>query len=94
MYINVDFAMVVEEFKKAGRDNQFSLKGLELIYNELVQIEEATGHRIEFDVVSLCCDWSETTKENCFCDTGYTVGELEEYTTVLQKDDVIVYFNF
>lgn len=94
MYINVDFEMFVEEFKKAGRDNQFSKTGLEVIYNVLTQLEEETGHRIELDVIGLCCDWTETTTESCFDDTGYTVGELEEYTTVLQKDDVIVYFNF
>lgn len=94
MYINVDFVKFVKIFKESVRYDQFSLKGLELIYNELTQIEEETGHRIELDVIALCCDWSETTTENCFCDTGYTVGELEEYTTVLQKDDVIVYFNF
>lgn len=94
MYINVDFVKFVKIFKESVRYDQFSLKGLELIYNELTQIEEETGHRIELDVISLCCDWTETTTENCFCDTGYTVGELEEYTTVLQKDDVIVYFNF
>lgn len=94
MYIDVNFSMFVEEFRKAGRDNQFSLKGLELIYNELAQIEEETGHLIELDVIGLCCDWTETTTENCFCDTSYTVGELEEYTTVLRKDGVIVYFNF
>lgn len=94
MYINVDFVKFVKIFKESVRYDQFSLKGLELIYNELTQIEEETGHRIELDVIALCCDWSETTIENCFCDTGYTVGELEEYTTVLQKDDVIVYFNF
>lgn len=94
MYINVDFVKFVEEFRKFGRDSQFSKTGLELLYNELTQIEEETGHRIELDVIALCCDWSETTTESCFEDTGYTVGELEEYTTVLQKDDVIVYFNF
>lgn len=94
MYINVDFAMFVKEFKTAGRGNQFSKTGLELIYNELTQIEEETGHRIELDIIALCCDWVETTTESCFNDTGYTVDELEEYTTVLQKDDVIVYFNF
>ena len=94
MYINVDFLKFVEAFKKAGRDSQFSTTGLEVIYNVLTQLEEETGHRIELDVIGLCCEWTETTTENCFDDTGYTVGELEEYTTVLQKDDVIVYFNF
>ena len=58
------------DFHDAFRDwhggmyrNNFSYEGRELLFDWLEEIEEQGGAGIEFDVVALCCDYSEETPE-------------------------------
>ena len=46
-----------DAFHHAGRANQFSYEGLELLYDYLEEIDSD----YELDVVALCCDYSEDT---------------------------------
>jgi hypothetical protein len=50
----------VDAFKKSDtyKDN-FSYDGLKALYDYLEQLEEDTGKPIEFDMVALCCDYTE-----------------------------------
>jgi predicted ArsR family transcriptional regulator len=48
-------------FNRAGRGDQFSYEGLELIYDYLDEYERDSGKEIELDVIALCCEWSEST---------------------------------
>ncbi len=48
-------------FNRAGRGDQFSYEGLELIFDFIEEHEQGNGEEIELDVIALCCEWAEST---------------------------------
>lgn len=50
----------MEAFKQSSRKDQFSYEALEVIFNYLEQYSNDTGEPVEFDIVGICCDWSES----------------------------------
>jgi hypothetical protein len=46
-------------FKNSARPTKFSDEALELIFNYYEALEQDTGEPIEFDMISICCDWCE-----------------------------------
>lgn len=50
-----------EAFRLAGRGDQFSYEGLEVLFDYLEQYSEDTGEPIELDVVALCCEYYESS---------------------------------
>ena len=52
-----------EAFRLAGRMDQFSYEGLDILFDYLEQLSEDTGEPIELDVVALCCEYYETSIE-------------------------------
>jgi len=51
-------AQFVDEFQKIRKDN-FSYDGLKTLFQYLDNLSEDCGENIEFDPVSLCCEFSE-----------------------------------
>ena len=47
-----------QEFKRI-RPNQFSYEGLQALFHWFEEYEDETGEEIEFDVIAICCEWSE-----------------------------------
>ena len=41
------------------RKEQFSYEGLKALYNYFEEYEEDTGEQIEFDMIAICCEYSE-----------------------------------
>ena len=41
------------------RPNQFSYEALTALFEHLEDLEESTGQQIEFDVIAICCDYTE-----------------------------------
>jgi hypothetical protein len=52
-----------DAFYRMDRKDQFSYEGLEVLFNGLEEYEEDTGEEMDFDVIALCCDFSEMTAE-------------------------------
>ena len=52
-----------EAFRLAGRSDQFSHEGLEVLFDYLENLSEDTGEPIELDVVALCCEYYESSIE-------------------------------
>ena len=48
-------------FYKMGRADQFSYDGLEILFDYIEELEQATGEEVELDVIALCCDYAEST---------------------------------
>jgi hypothetical protein len=48
-----------DAFKQAGRENQFSYEGLEVLYDALQDFSESDATPYELDVIGLCCEFSE-----------------------------------
>lgn len=43
--------------------NQFSYEALDIIFDYIEEYEASTGDAVEFDLVSICCDFAESTLE-------------------------------
>ena len=79
----------VDAFKQSSRKDQFSHDALEAIFNYLDTYSEETGENIEFDIVSICCDWSEMTWQDVAMSYGVDlsgcaddderIGEVEDF---------------
>ena len=50
-----------EAFRLAGRGDQFSYEGLEVLFDYLDELSEDTGEPIDLDVIALCCDYYESS---------------------------------
>ena len=50
-----------EAFRLAGRSDQFSYEGLEVLFDYLEEYSEDTGEPVELDVVALCCEYYESS---------------------------------
>ena len=71
--------VTLDEFRNdfvSIRPDNFSYEGLEALFNYLENLEEDCGVEIEFDVIALCCDYTE-------------YGSLEEYNQVYSKVESI-----
>ena len=51
-------------FIQAGRSNQFSYDGLEIIFKYIEDVEDSCGQEFELDVIAICCEYSEDSVEN------------------------------
>lgn len=49
-----------DTFKRSDtyKDN-FSYEGLSALYDYLIELEESTGEEMDFDMVSICCEYAE-----------------------------------
>ena len=48
-------------FYNMGRKDKFSYGGLEILFDYLEELEQATGEEMELDVISLCGEFTEST---------------------------------
>ena len=51
-------------FRNSDRKDQFSYEALMLIFDYIEEYERDTSEQIEFDMIGICCEWSEDTPEN------------------------------
>lgn len=90
MYQEINVYQFKDEFNAIRPDN-FSYDGLTVLYDYFEELENDLGDKIELDVVSLCCDFSEYTnlKElNEDYDNKYeSLNELANETLVLSFPD-------
>lgn len=68
----------VSEFAKMNRENQFSYGGKCALYDYLEMLEEDTEHKIELDIIALCCEYVEFENIKEY---------LNDYQTDIDKDD-------
>ena len=68
----------VDEFKKIRPDN-FSYEGLHALYDYLDDLSYDMGQAIEFDPISICCDFREYESFKQF---------QEEYPDIVDFDDL------
>jgi len=74
----------IDTFKKIRPDN-FSYEGLEVLFEHLEMLEDDLDKQIEFDVIAICCDYSEyeNAQELLNDYSGYeTIEEIEDNTLI------------
>lgn len=74
-------------FSESNRKNSFSYEGLKALFEYLEELEEDTGEEIEFDIITLCCDFTEyenldEVKENY--NNIETLDNLRDNTQVIE----------
>lgn len=67
-----------EAFRLAGRMDQFSYEGLEVLFDYLDNLSEDTGETIELDVVALCCEYYESSIEELIKDYNIDVSNADD----------------
>ncbi len=67
-----------DAFRACGRNDQFSYKGLECLFDFLEQYSEDISEPWELDVIALCCDYYEDTAENIANNYSIDIKELNE----------------
>jgi len=59
MYTTVDFQNFKNSFQDMGRGEQFSYEGFQTLFEMLEDYEYQTRQESEFDVIAICCSFSE-----------------------------------
>ena len=80
----------IERFRKI-RPTNFTYEGLQALFEYLEQLEGDTGEEIEFDVIGLCCEFSQYDNLKEFQDDygkGYEcIEDIENETMVVPVDE-------
>ena len=67
-----------EAFRLAGRSDQFSYEGLEVLFDYLDELSEDIGEPVELDVAALCCDYYELSVEELIDNYNIDLSEVDE----------------
>ena len=67
-----------EAFRIAGRMDNFSYEGLEVLFDYLDNYSDETGEHVELDVVALCCDYYESSIQELIDNYDIDVSEVDE----------------
>jgi hypothetical protein len=80
----------IERFRKI-RPTNFTYEGLQALFEYLEQLEDDTGEEIEFDVIGLCCEFSQYDNLKEFQDDygkDYEcIEDVENETMVVPVDE-------
>ena len=76
-----------EAFRLAGRMNNFSYKGLEVLFDYLDNLSEDIGEPIELDVIALCCDYNEDTVDDIIANYSIEI-DLDSASDAQDQDEV------
>ena len=78
-------------FEDSDRKDQFSYEGQEALFDYLEQLEDDTGQEVEFDVIALCCEYTEYDNlkelQEAYSDEYKTLEYLEDTTQVIRIPD-------
>ena len=78
-----------EAFRLAGRMDQFSYEGLEVLFDYLEEYSESTGEPVELDVVALCCEYYELSIQelidNYNIDVSDADGDEDEIELIVKE---------
>jgi len=92
----INFYQFRDEFMNL-RPNNFSYEGITVLWEYFQEYEESTDTEIEFDVIAICCDYTESHIDEVLKDYCLnSIEELKEETIVLPIPDTdrIIYLNY
>ena len=68
----------IDAFKQSSRKDQFSYEALGAIFDYLEEYSDSTGEPVEFDIVAICCDWSEMTWQHVALSYGVDLSQCTD----------------
>jgi hypothetical protein len=75
MIQTINLSQFRDAFRSMGLKDQFSYEGLEVLFNGLEEYEEDTGEELDFDVIALCCDFSEMSAQEVIDAYGLDIAD-------------------
>jgi hypothetical protein len=89
MYIDVNFTLFCDRFRAMGRADQFTYDALRALYDYVIEWEESCNEKYELDVIELCCEFVEMTREEVA--KQYSKVDIEELLIAeLRNGDLLV----
>lgn len=74
---NVNLYNFRQAFFDAGRKDQFSYSGLEILFDYLEELSDVIGEPIDLDVIALCCEYEESHYSDIAEDYDIDLSEAE-----------------
>lgn len=90
MFMKISFSKFNSVFKLIRPDN-FTYEGLRALYDYLCAMEEDAGTQMEFDVIGLCCEFTQYSNIEEF-NEAYSIDansteDIKKHTVVIGVDD-------
>lgn len=82
------------DFQKAFqelRPNSFTYDGLRALFEYLEELEDSTGDEIEFDVIALCCDFTEYESAEEYA-RDYSDNDLEDNLAITSDSGSLIVY--
>lgn len=89
MKLTLNESTFIDRFKTI-RPNDFSDQALVELFAHLEQMEEDTGEEMEFDPVSICCDFGEIPLREAFERFEIEEEDEDERLDMLQLQDGVI----
>lgn len=83
MHITINKSQFRDEFKRAGRGNQFSYEALGLLFDYFEEDED-----MELDVIGLCCEFVEMSEDEVR--GSYHVSSERDIADFLQENTIYI----
>lgn len=85
-------SMFIDAFKQSDtRKNQFSYEGLQALFEYFEEYEDSTGETIDFDMIAICCEYTEYDSLKRYNDEYRKeceeIDEISEDTELIKIDD-------
>ena len=82
----------IDAFKQSDtRKNQFSYEGLQALFEYFEEYEDSTGETIDFDMIAICCEYTEYDSLKRYNDEYGNeceeIDEISEDTELIKIDD-------
>ena len=78
MNTNVNFYAFCDEFLDADRNENFTYDGKRVLFDYLEALEDDGGTPVEFDVIALCCDYSEETPADIAANYSIDLSDCDD----------------
>ena len=75
--MTLDKYSFADAFKRYNRQDQFSPKGLEVLFDYLEEFSDSTGEPVELAVVALCCDYYESSIQELIDNYNIDVSDAD-----------------
>jgi len=95
----VNFSEFCDGFRDMNRNDNFSYDGKVALFEYLEELENDCGTEIEFDVIALCCGYTEYESleefhKNYDKGTYPNLDTLRDYTQVIEFDKGFIIADF
>ena len=80
----VSFADFCDAFRSLDRADQFTPKGLRILFDYLEELEADSGEEIELDVIAICCDFNEDAPAEIVQNYGIELEDPEDEAEALE----------